>query len=105
MRFLLAVVAIVAVVGMAAFAEQSGDKSQGTQVCPIKVSGMFCGQCAKTVEKAAKKIDGVKAAKVSQPKGIAEITYDPAKTNPEAIAKAISERTAFKAEVQSEPKK
>lgn len=39
------------------------------------------------------------AAKASQPKGTAEITYDPAKISPEAIAKAITEKTSFKAEV------
>ena len=68
----------------------------------LKVSGMSCGECAKTVEKEAKKIDGVKTAKVSQPKGEAEITYDPAKTSPESIAKKISDKTGFKAQV---PKK
>src|SRR5438874_13429412 len=35
------------------------------EVCILKVSGMFCGACAKTVEKTVKKIDGVKTAKVS----------------------------------------
>jgi len=62
------------------------------------VKGMHCGACAAAVEKAAKRIDGVIAAKANQPKGTAEITFDPAKTSPEAIAKAISEQTAFKAE-------
>jgi copper chaperone CopZ len=46
------------------------------QVCTLKVWGMICGACAAQVEKVAKKIDGVAAAKVSQPKGTAEITYD-----------------------------
>jgi hypothetical protein len=50
----------------------------------------------------SEEIDGVNAAKVSQPKGEAEITYDPAKTFPEAIAKRISDKTRFKAEA---PKK
>ena len=74
-------------------------KPKTGEVCILKVSGMFCGACAKTVEKTAKKIDGVKSAKVSQPKGTAEITYDPAKTSPEAIAKAITEKTPFTSEV------
>jgi len=59
---------------------------------------MVCGACAKTVEKAAKKIAGVKSVTANQPKGVAEITYDPGKTSPEAIAKAITERTPFRAE-------
>ena len=48
---------------------------------------------------AAKKVDGVKDANVSYKKGVAEITYDPTKTSPEAIAKAITEKSGFKAEV------
>ena len=71
----------------------------------LKVSGMSCGECAKTVEKEAKKIAGVKTAKVDQPKGEAEITYDPAKTSPEAIAKAINQKTGFKAEPPRDPEK
>jgi copper chaperone CopZ len=63
---------------------------------------MICGACAAQVEKVAKKIDGVAAAKVSQPKGTAEITYVPAKTTPAAIAKMITAQTRFKAEA---PKK
>lgn len=51
---------------------------------------------------AAKKIDGVKDATVSLKKKTAEISYDPTKTNPEAIAKAITEKTGFKTSV---PKK
>ena len=51
---------------------------------------------------AAKKIDGVKNATVSFEKKTADISYDPTKTNPEAIAKAITEKTGFKVSV---PKK
>lgn len=45
---------------------------------------------------AAKRIDGVKDCKASYKKGTAEVTYDPSKTTPEAIARAISETTGFK---------
>ena len=61
---------------------------------------MFCGACAKTIEKAAKKIDGVKSAKVSRTNGVAEITYDPAKTNPDVIAEVLTKKTPFKTEPQ-----
>jgi len=44
-----------------------------------------------------KKIDGVTAAHVSQPKGAAEIAYDPAKVTPDAVARIISKRTGFEA--------
>src|SRR5437870_2341220 len=99
MRRVLAVMGLVGMFGIVASANQTTDTAKTGQVCLLKVSGMICGTCAATVEKTVKKIDGVKRAKVSQPKGTAEITYDPAKTTPEAIAKIISDRTNFKAEV------
>jgi copper chaperone CopZ len=97
MRTIAAALALATMSVLSAVAQQQTDKP-----VILKVSGMSCSACAKTVEKEAKKIDGVKAAKVSQPKGEAEITYDPAKTSPEAIAKRISDKTPFKAEA---PKK
>ncbi|HXH24817.1 MAG TPA: hypothetical protein VNI78_06180 [Vicinamibacterales bacterium] len=36
---------------------------------------------------------------MSQPKGLAEVTFDASKTNREAIAKSITDKTGFKAEV------
>ena len=54
---------------------------------------------------AAMKVDGVKDAKVSYKKRVAEVTYDPARTTPETIAKAITERSGFKAEVAPHSKK
>lgn len=97
MRTFAATIALLTIVAFSAGAQESAQKTT-----VLKVSGMACGECAKTVENEAKKIDGVTAAKVSQPKGEAEITYDPAKTSPAAIAKTISEKTRFKAEVPKE---
>jgi hypothetical protein len=51
------------------------------------------------VERTALSIDGVKAATVDQRKGEAVITYDRAKTNPDAIAQTIAKKTGFSAEV------
>ena len=99
MRRVLGVMGLMGIFGIGASANQTPDTAKTGQVCVLKVSGMICGTCAATVEKTVKKIDGVKRAKVSQPKGTAEITYDPAKTTPEAIAKIINEKTNFKAEV------
>jgi len=47
---------------------------------------------------AAKKTDGVTDVTVSYNKAAAEVTYDPAKTTPDAIAKVIGEKTGYKAE-------
>lgn len=99
MRKVLTMIALTTMFGVGSPAAQQTEKPEAKQMCVLNVSGMFCGACAKTVEKTVKKIDGVKSAKVSQPKETAEITYDPAKTSPEGIAKAISEKTPFKAEV------
>ena len=41
--------------------------------------------------------------KASYKTGTAEVTYDPLKTTPEAIAKVISERTGFKATAPKKP--
>jgi copper chaperone CopZ len=97
MRTVLAIVGLLGVFGFAASA-QTNDKPKTGEVCVLNVSGMFCSACAKMVEKTAKKADGVKSAKVSQPTGTAEITYDPSKTSPDAIAQTITEKTPFKAE-------
>jgi len=54
---------------------------------------------------AAKTVDGVKDATASYKDGTAEIVYDPAKTTPEAIAQAITQKTGFKAQVPKKDKK
>lgn len=98
MRQLVGVIGVLAMLSITGIAH---DDRQPRQTCTLKVSGMFCGACAKTVEQTAKKITGVIAVTASQPKGVAEIRYDPAKTSPAAIAKAITQRTPFKAEIDS----
>jgi copper chaperone CopZ len=90
MRMLLAIGVVAAVVVAAA--------AQTTETGTLKVSGMHCGACAATVERAAKRVAGVHAVKASQPEGTASVTYDPLKTTLEAVAKAINKETPFKAE-------
>ena len=97
MRKVLALMGLLALLGVVAPAAAQTDKPAAGDVCTLKVTGMSCGSCAKTVEQTALKLDGVKAVKVSQRKGTAEITYDPAKTTPEAIAKYITKETGFTA--------
>lgn len=63
----------------------------------FKIEGMTCGGCAVAVKMAAKSVDGVKECKVSYEKGTAEVTYDASKTNADAIAKVITEKSGFKA--------
>lgn len=99
-------VAIVPAVSTAlATAEQKQDESKKIASCTLKITGMTCGGCAVAVKMAAKKVDGVADANVSHENGRADVTYDPAKTTPEKIAKAITENSGFKAELQSSGKK
>lgn len=68
----------------------------------LKVTGMTCEMCAKGVERALKKVDGVKAAEVSLDKKQAVVTVDAAKVKTEqliaAVAKAGGDRHTFRAE-------
>ena len=80
--------------------EERWTLSAAEQVCTLTVAGMTCGGCATAVRLAALKIAGVSKANVSFEKGLAVVTYDPVRTNPEAIAKTITERTGFTAAVQ-----
>jgi copper chaperone CopZ len=73
--------------------------ADATKVFTMKVTGMTCSGCEAAVEMAAKQIDGVKAAKASYAKGTAEVSYDPARTAPDAIAKTIAQKTGYKTEV------
>lgn len=73
--------------------------AEAAKVCTLKVTGMTCSGCEAAVKLAAKQIDGVKDAKASHAKGTAEVTYDPAKTSPDAIAKTIAQKTGYKTEV------
>jgi len=72
--------------------------ASATQTCTLKVSGMTCASCDVAVRLAAKSVPGVTAVNVDYPKAKADVTYDPSKTNPQAIAAAITKRSGFKAE-------
>lgn len=68
----------------------------------LKVTGMTCDKCAAGVQKALKKVDGVKAAEVSLDKNQAVVTVDSVKVKTEqliaAVNKAGGDRHTFKAE-------
>ncbi len=56
----------------------------------FKVTGMKCGGCEKSVQEAADAVSGVLASKAVAKTGAVEVEYDPAKTSPDAIQKAIA---------------
>ena len=78
---------------------QTAQSQPALKVCTLKVAGMTCAGCEAAVKLAAKSVNGVKDVKASYDKATADVTYDPSKTTPGAIAKVIMSKTGFKAEV------
>ncbi|MDO8678614.1 MAG: heavy metal-associated domain-containing protein [Acidobacteriota bacterium] len=56
------------------------------------------------MKQAAKSVTGVQDCTANYKTGTAEVTFDPAKTTPDAIAKVITEKTGYKATVPPKPK-
>ncbi|MBI5084822.1 MAG: heavy-metal-associated domain-containing protein [Acidobacteria bacterium] len=65
-----------------------------TQTLTLAIEGMHCGACVNRVTNALQQVDGVQVQRVEV--GSAEVTYDPGKTAPAAIAGAVN-RIGFKA--------
>lgn len=57
----------------------------------LNIEGMHCGSCAVGIQMLVSQMDGVKSAEVSYENKKAVFEFDPAKTNKEAIVKAIEE--------------
>ncbi|MBD2431888.1 MULTISPECIES: heavy metal translocating P-type ATPase [Fischerella] len=55
----------------------------------LKLRGMSCASCAKTIEDTIRSIDGVNECSVNFGVEQATVTYDPRKTNPKAICDAV----------------
>lgn len=55
----------------------------------LDVSGMSCGHCSMSVKLALESVAGVKVENVTT--GSAKVEFDPAVTNPAAIAAAVTE--------------
>ena len=60
----------------------------------LNISGMVCGGCSGTVQKALLALQGVTRADVSHIEGAAEVAYDPARVQPAQI-KAVIEATGY----------
>lgn len=56
------------------------------------------------MSQAAKGVDGVKECRADFKKGTAEVTFVTAKTNADAIAKVIAEKTGYKVTAPKKPK-
>ena len=62
-----------------------------TQTVVLSVSKMDCAACPITVKKALNKVAGVEKVEVSFEKREAVVTFDDAKTTPEALTKATKD--------------
>ncbi|MGE5466361.1 MAG: heavy-metal-associated domain-containing protein [Ignavibacteria bacterium] len=57
----------------------------------LKVSGMSCGGCVKSVTNVLQELPGVSRAEVSLEKGEAAVEFEPGKVTREAMAQAIAD--------------
>jgi mercuric ion binding protein len=57
----------------------------------LEVPSMNCALCPLTVRKALERLPGVIEARATYAPKRAEVTYDPDKVTPEALAKAVSD--------------
>lgn len=57
----------------------------------LKVGGMTCGGCVRSVTTVLKALPGVADADVSLEKSEARVTFDPSRTSPAALRKAIED--------------
>ena len=57
----------------------------------IKIKGMTCMGCVRSVTRVLKAIPGVEAVEVSLERGAAEVRYDPVRTGAPALRKAVED--------------
>ncbi|MBI4547013.1 MAG: heavy-metal-associated domain-containing protein [Ignavibacteriae bacterium] len=86
-------VSLVALVILAMQLVFAGDEPKQ---CTINVKGMTCGSCVNRVKSAVRSLDGVQTINVSLEKGIAEVSYIPAKLSENDLIASI-EKTGFSA--------
>ena len=63
----------------------------------IKIEGMTCGHCQKSVIKIIETVLGIISCEVSLEKGIAIVTFDEEKTTKEEIIKSVNDSEIYKA--------
>ncbi|MBN8694888.1 MAG: heavy-metal-associated domain-containing protein [Bacteroidetes bacterium] len=63
----------------------------------IKIEGMTCGHCQKSVNKLIAAVEGVNTCEVSLEKGEATVEFDGSKTSKNVIVKAVNDSEIYKA--------
>ncbi|MDQ2784653.1 MAG: cadmium-translocating P-type ATPase [Chloroflexota bacterium] len=59
-------------------------------ICQMRVTGMDCADCAKTVEQSLRTLPGVAETTVNFVRGTADVTYDPARADRETFTRRIT---------------
>lgn len=90
----------LSVLGVAALVLAPGARAGDSATTMLAIKGMTCGGCVAAVKVQLKKTQGVSAYKVSLERAEAEVSYDPAKTEPKKIAASVSQ-TGFEASVKA----
>ncbi len=57
----------------------------------LEISGMKCGNCSAKVQAALGKVEGVNASYVDHSTGKAEVAFDAARTNADALARLVTD--------------
>ncbi|MCA1724625.1 MAG: heavy metal translocating P-type ATPase, partial [Thermomicrobia bacterium] len=70
--------------------------------CQLRVTGMDCGDCAKTVEQSLCTLPGVAETAVNFVRGTADVTYDPTRVDQETFTRRIT-ALGYGVETQSVP--
>ncbi|MEK7758417.1 MAG: mercury resistance system periplasmic binding protein MerP [Pseudomonadota bacterium] len=90
MRPILAVLTTLLLLSAVPLTAPAADAT-GLKTVTLKVENMSCSACPITVRKALEKVPGVAKAKADFETRTATVTFDPAKTNVEALTRATTE--------------
>ena len=71
-------------------AETPVQTQNSSQLVTLDVQNMTCAVCPITIKKALQNVEGVQKADVEFNTKTASVTFDPRKTNPEALIKATT---------------
>lgn len=76
--------------------------AQPTATAVLAVKGMTCASCETATRLALEQVPGVRSASASYKRGEAAVEYDPSQVTPEALARAVAEKTGYEAAPKQE---
>jgi Cu+-exporting ATPase len=85
-------VVVVAALALASCSRAADPVTQATRSVELKVDGMTCASCEKTICSAVRSIEGVESCAADHVAGRVTVVFAPAKTTEAALAETI--RTA-----------